>query len=649
MIQASFPGVFRSRHLTALLVLLLPLSLCRADAPANAKAAKPTTDRWSTYRIGGQPVGYIRTTCETDNHDQTISRIQMRIIINRLGNKVEIIASSIYEESAEGLLRKASSEASTSRQKSTVEAEIAPAHVTLHSRAGNRDYERSLPYTGTLLGPEAARRLSASKLRKAGDRVEYQTFSPELQAISKITNTVLASETIELAGAKVAAIKIEQTIEGYPAKRTVWLDGDGFELRQTEPGPFGVTEVVRANRAEALAAAGGGELHGEMFDQTLVRSNIRLPSPRTISRLRCELTQKDKSLGWPEFAGPGQTVLRQDPGSLILEIRQPEPAPAARRPATDTPELHNYLAANSILQSDDAEVRRIAREVVGDEMDTSAAARKLRDWVSQNMRFDLGIAVAPASEVVRNRGGTCMAYSVLLASLLRAEGIPSRIVMGFVYIAGVWGGHAWVEYRAADRWVPIDAAVPSPEGCDAARLVCVRNSLSSGIAPILGSLLQLYGNVDVRVTAFEIDGKTTEVPAAAKPFAVEGDTYRNAYLGIQLTKPAAFRFVKMDRVYPETTIVELAGPHGEVIRLAQEHLGPAAKRAGVALNHLRDCKLEGAAKTLAFAGCEAVRIDNARKAGLAIVDRTDVWVLTVEADDAATLLDTIAAGLKLSH
>jgi transglutaminase-like putative cysteine protease len=64
----------------------------------------------------------------------------------------------------------------------------------------------------------------------------------------------------------------------------------------------------------------------------------------------------------------------------------------------------------------------------------------------------------PASEVVRNRRGTCFGYAVLLASLARAAGIPSRFRMGFAYTHGVWGDHAWVEMLVGKQWVPMDAA-----------------------------------------------------------------------------------------------------------------------------------------------------------------------------------------------
>lgn len=125
-------------------------------------------------------------------------------------------------------------------------------------------------------------------------------------------------------------------------------------------------------------------------------------------------------LGWPEFTSSHQRVIEQSKETVVLEIRQssfnrlPTPGDA-------------YLAPNALFQSDDPTIVKIAREVAGSPPD----AFKLRDWTSKHVRFDAGIAIAPASEVMRNRGGTCFGYSMLLGALARAAGIPSRLQMGF--------------------------------------------------------------------------------------------------------------------------------------------------------------------------------------------------------------------------
>lgn len=72
----------------------------------------------------------------------------------------------------------------------------------------------------------------------------------------------------------------------------------------------------------------------------------------------------------------------------------------------------------------------MAAEIAQEHTDPWSAALALQKWSSENMRFDPGIAVAPASEVVRDRLGTCMGYSILLASLARAAHVPARLKLG---------------------------------------------------------------------------------------------------------------------------------------------------------------------------------------------------------------------------
>jgi transglutaminase-like putative cysteine protease len=81
------------------------------------------------------------------------------------------------------------------------------------------------------------------------------------------------------------------------------------------------------------------------------------------------------------------------------------------RPTKADRSLREFLEPNAVVQSDGAEVRRIAHEVAGDETDIVRAACRLRDRVHRNMTLDLGIAVTPASEVIRQRKGTCVAAS----------------------------------------------------------------------------------------------------------------------------------------------------------------------------------------------------------------------------------------------
>ncbi|MCY0541588.1 hypothetical protein OVW21_26540, partial [Klebsiella pneumoniae] len=86
----------------------------------------------------------------------------------------------------------------------------------------------------------------------------------------------------------------------------------------------------------------------------------------------------------------------------VLEMRRREKA----SDQADAKPDGSCLRPNALVQSDDAEVMRIAREVTANVQGDFEKARRLQNWVSQNLEFDLGIALASASEVARNRRGT---------------------------------------------------------------------------------------------------------------------------------------------------------------------------------------------------------------------------------------------------
>ena len=68
-----------------------------------------------------------------------------------------------------------------------------------------------------------------------------------------------------------------------------------------------------------------------------------------------------------------------------------------------------------------------------------------------------------ASLTAQNKSGDCTEYSVLVAALARAKGLPARVVLGSVITEfdGVVGayGHAWTEVWLEDEWHIVDAAL----------------------------------------------------------------------------------------------------------------------------------------------------------------------------------------------
>lgn len=393
---------------------------------------------------------------------------------------------------------------------------------------------------------------------------------------------------------------------------------------------------MSTDRQTALQAANGAELPAESFDRTMARSNVRFADARSVERLKLRITHRKPELGWPPFLSPTQRILEKTQTSLILEIVQPKRQPSAAK-IDEAP----YLQPNQILQSDDPEVVRLARQIAGGEPDRFNAARKLQDWMAANMQFDLGVAMAPASEVVRNRRGTCAAYSVLLASMARALGIPSRLAMGYVYAAGIWGGHAWVEVLVDNQWLALDAAEYRPGLADAARIQFGSYTAADDMTGFLAAGVQMYANVEISVLEYTAGGRAVTVPETARPFSVSANQYRNPGLGIAVDKPTGFEFSKLDAVYPDPTILQMeAGSAKATVALVEDVVD-----TGAAIRVSADAFLPGAKlQPVSLAGRQAVMVSSPEKARLLLREGQSLWMLTVEGSDAPGLLARISGG-----
>ena len=632
----TLSNVAAKRLATALAAFLLSLPAAAADP----------RDQWYVLSIGGTPAGSVREAVVTEDGGAVRSTTELRMILQRLGSRIEMTTSAASRESRDGRLASAEVEIKASAETTSMTAEVKEREVLLTSRAGGRSFERSLPYSGELLGPEGLRRLAAARLAKPGDAVSAQIFSPELGTVTTVTRTVRAATSV----AGVPALEVEERIEGYPVPRTLWLDAEGRLVQSEEPGPFGAVRMARADEAAARLAEAGADLPQELYETTLLRTGIRLPKPREIAWLKLRLSRKEPGLGWPDgLARPGQTVSERTAEALTLEVARPVPPAGVPFPVAVTDATRPYLEPNAYVQSDDPAIRAAAREIIGDEKDLVRAAVKLQEWVARNMTFDTGIVLAHSTEVFRDRRGTCAGYAMLLTALARAAGIPARYVLGYVYADGIFGGHAWVEVLAGDTWVAMDAAIIADGPADAARFAFQDTSLAEGAGALqAGPAIQMYGRIDADVLAWAAaGGQRREVPANARPAVVEGDRWTSPGLGLALEKPAGFRFTDLDAVWPSDTVVGLEGPAGEHALLERADRRPWEAPEAAARQRLEAAVPGGTPAGIEVDGRPALIVNGEGRAALAVADGLDVWVLKVEAPRAAALLAKLAGTLEL--
>ena len=515
------------RARTFLLLLLLTPAL--APAPAALAA-----ERWYVFSIAGTPVGYVseESVAEGSAGHRTRTVVFARLV--RLGSSFEMRFDTATLETPAGDLASLTQETLLSRQPSRLEARVEGEHIRISAPPQERLIARG---EAPVLGPAAVARRTAEALRTAGAALDFAMFSPELQRVVRVHRAVLSPADRACNGA--TAVKIEETVEGLPAPRTVWVDRDGAVIGDSTAGPFGAMTTCLATREAALAAK--GELPADLYERTVARSNVRLADAAAVDRIVLRITPRDPAQPLPDFARHNQSV-----AGGTVEVRRPE-----RRPgdAASTPE---DLAPNALVQSDDEAIVATAKQLA--QQDPWSTALALTRWVAETMTFDTGIVMAPASELMRDRKATCMGYATLLAALARAAGIPSRIAMGYVYYGGIWGGHAWTELWIDGQWLPFDAAVYAPGVASATRLAVGASSFAAGGGDLQTALGRLFGQVEIAVVEIEQQGRTVRVPPGERPYQVAGSRYVNPGLGVQVDA-GGWTIERADSTWPQTLVV----------------------------------------------------------------------------------------------
>ena len=146
--------------------------------------------------------------------------------------------------------------------------------------------------------------------------------------------------------------------------------------------------------------------------------------------------------------------------------------------------------------------------------DKGARAETMRKFVEKYVKAkDLDVGFASASEVARTRHGDCTEHGVLLAAMLRADGIPARVVSGLVYVetgeaGGIFGYHMWaqalLEKAGKPTWVDLDGTLPGPRPFDATHVALGMSALAEGEeAQSLASILPLMGRLSIKVESAE--------------------------------------------------------------------------------------------------------------------------------------------------
>ena len=150
---------------------------------------------------------------------------------------------------------------------------------------------------------------------------------------------------------------------------------------------------------------------------------------------------------------------------VSFEAERREATGLAQASLREGEEVQKYLREEKLVTIS-PRIREIARRITNGNRTPEAKARAIYDYVVNTMIYDKttpGWGNGDSERACDVAKGNCTDFHSLFMSLARAEGIPSRFLIGFPLKQDpegtVPGYHCWAEFYLPNRgWVPVDAS-----------------------------------------------------------------------------------------------------------------------------------------------------------------------------------------------
>jgi len=423
---------YKQRVLEATQLTSLPPAPWQEDAPDGEGR-----EGWFGIYQGEHKIGYAyRRTSRHEGGHRFVDRSRLQVAV--LGSPQTIQTSLVAETDAEFALTRFHFSLVSPAGSFSASGERDADGLAVRYGTGAELDELSIPLDEPIHLMNALRPRIAAAAPEPGTRYTHDVFNPLTMSREPVVTVVEAREQI----GHEQALRVVEEHRGLTAR--VWFADDGRVLR--EEGMLGFV-LVREPRERALAP---------IADKTAVDVALisRIPLHGTIARPRDRRRLTLRLGGGGRARVPTALPRQRRDGDVLRIVRESPP----RRAAVVRPEgtMRRYLEPAPFIESDDPEIVRVTREIVGDTAEPVERARRLLRWVHESMTQAPTVTVPSARAVLRSRRGDCNEHAVLLTALARAAGIPARVAVGAVYLTDGFYYHAWTELWL-DGWVSADA------------------------------------------------------------------------------------------------------------------------------------------------------------------------------------------------
>ncbi len=471
---------------------------------------QPAWETWDAYYSNNQHVGYSHVKASPNSVGTTGGvHYDLDYRVYQTNKTAKILQRMVLssDETRDGRLLGFDGTMQTGLAVTHYSGAIDGSNLIVEIRDGS-DVERSeIPWKFAYRGIFAIEQsLRASPMREKGQtRALRMLISGRYQlATAKLRCSGIAIVPM-LSGTEQELIEINVEIEidgAAPIYSAIWTDEEGNVVRTYSPALNMIT--YRTDQAQATGV--------KQDDLVPVWIGVggTMDRPQETKRVAYRISPADSESTVGIKPGPGQFVRVTDDGAAQVLVSRQEEKPSGGFVADEPKPTIEDRRPNFFVDSRSELVTKFADAAVGKrKLSKLEIALELTETANRIVKLTPGLCgLAKASETALVAEGDCTRSAVLLAALLRAQNIPSRIAIGLRFEPESASppaeqrmvAHVWTIAYIDDHWVHLDATVGKPAAAD--RLLLSTTNLSENDQnQAFAPLTEDVGQMEVQVLA----------------------------------------------------------------------------------------------------------------------------------------------------
>ena len=427
---------------------------------------------WEVQYFGNRPIGYLhQMVMSSPTGAAGILRIDADSFIRTSKDKKRIdqylTVTSIEE--TDGRMRTIEARTKQGKVETKTDGMVILGILRLKTESPDKATGVDIPWPKECGGPFVVAQSLRGRPMRPGETRRLLMLDPILGQIVKIklqSKDYMKTPLIDGIQYSLLEISSEASIGERSLVSALWTNMSG-EILKTYTSALDIRSFrVERSVAESVRDAAACE--------TLTKTKIKLKSPienlASKEKLEFQIGHSEKD---PSQMLPGRTNQSvKSTSAFTAKVAVFAMKERSTLPLGVTPELTSdplCLKASPFIQSDDDGVKKVAEKFFNDKTLGTSVLERLRrgvyEWIKTKSEY--APAMASAAEVVRDRAGDSTEHAALLAAVVRARGVPSRVAMGLVYNESKSDPalvfHAWTEVHLKDHWLSIDASVENPD------------------------------------------------------------------------------------------------------------------------------------------------------------------------------------------